>query len=119
LGEKLAVVDVSRIGNFEDVTFSWFIDGIEEEFNRDPEMSFYESGEHSIQLVVTAGECFSSSIEKKITILDCLKDKQDSTHIYNNVTAYPNPTTGDLIVNIVQAVEESDLFIYDSSGSLV
>jgi len=51
--------------------------------------------------------------------LDCLIEDQDSTVKYNNVSAFPNPTTGKVRVEIEQIEGESLLRLYDAAGRLL
>ncbi|HQX45402.1 MAG TPA: T9SS type A sorting domain-containing protein, partial [Saprospiraceae bacterium] len=119
LGDSLAIIDVSNIPESSDIEFIWTSNGDVISNERDPVIIFDESGLKNIQLEIRIGACSSMSPVKEINILDCLIEDQDSTVKYNNVSAFPNPTTGKVRVEIEQIEGESLLMLYDAAGRLL
>jgi len=119
LGESLAIIDVSNLPENTDIIYNWTSNGLVVSHDRDPILSFDESGFKDIQLEIRLGDCTSISPVKEVYIFDCLIGAQDSTVIYNNVSASPNPTTGKVRVEIEQTDQQSLLLLYNASGKLI
>ena len=119
LGESLAIIDVSNLPENTDNIYNWTSNGLIVSHDRDPILSFDESGFKDIQLEIRLGDCTSISPVKEVYIFDCLSGAQDSTVIYNNVSAFPNPTTGKVRIEIEQTDQQSLLLLYNASGKLI
>ena len=119
LGESLAIIDVSNLPKTTDIIYNWTSNGAIVSHDRDPILSFVESGFKDIQLEIRLGDCTSISPVKEVYIFDCLSGAQDSTVIFNNVSAFPNPTTGKVRIEIEQTDQQSLLLLYNASGKLI
>ncbi|MBK8748610.1 MAG: T9SS type A sorting domain-containing protein [Saprospiraceae bacterium] len=119
LGESLAIIDVSNLPETTDIIYNWTSNGAIVSHDRDPILSFDESGFKDIQLEIRLGDCTSISPIKEVYIFDCLSGAQDSTVIFNNVSAFPNPTTGKVRIEIEQTDQQSLLLLYNASGKLI
>ncbi|MBP9133552.1 MAG: T9SS type A sorting domain-containing protein [Saprospiraceae bacterium] len=118
VGDTMALIDISIIPSDLNVTYSWDLDGQTSNVEN-PFVVYDESGPKNITLSVQAGQCISTSPTKQIDIHDCLKDGKDTAEVYNTIFVYPNPTDGQITIDIIQSSSQSVLFVYNVTGALI
>ena len=118
VGDTMALIDISIIPSDLNVTYSWDLDGQTSNVEN-PFVVYDESGAKNITLSVQAGQCISTSPTKQINIHDCLKDGKDTAEVYNTMFVYPNPTDGQITIDIIQSSRQSVLFVYNVTGALI
>ncbi len=118
--KDIYIFDISDNGNMPSEYFYDFGDNTTST-ERDPIHQYTSSGEYTVTMITSLGDCSSLPVSKKIRISDCIVNEPTITSsrkiLYANV--FPNPSLSDFQVLVrLEHEDDVDISLYNAIGQL-